>query len=287
MREMQPDRMQFDCKEVEEYMDIVERMKRGEKITIGMVHLLPLPGTLKYQGDFQAIIDQAVEDAKKLEKAGFDAVIVENVNDGPYDTDKMSVWQISALAITCDHVRRNVNLPMGIDACGGTLDGFMIAGLTGIDFIRVPYFVDVRIGANGVIHPNGAKAVMLRKRNGLEHIRIFADVQVKHTYPLNSEIPVEDSAIWAETVGADALIVTGATTGAETPLDMIKRVKAVTKLPVVVGSGMCTDNAKAQFEICDGAIVGSALKKNKNLMNCIDSELAEAFIRSTGKGNCV
>lgn len=279
--------MQCDCMKVEGYMDIVERMKSGEKITIGMVHLLPLPGSLKYQGDFQAIIDQAIEDAMKLEKAGFDALVVENVNDAPYDEDQLSVQKVSALAIVCDHVRRAVKLPMGIDACGGTLDGFAIASLTGIDFIRVPYFVDVRIGAYGIVKPNGAKAVMLRKKNGMENIRIFADLQVKHTYPLNSEIPIEESASWAESVGADALIVTGVATGAETPIDVITRVKAVTKLPVIVGSGMNMTNAKKQFEICDGAIIGSALKKDKNLMNCVDLELAEAFIRATGKRDYV
>ncbi|MDD5953782.1 MAG: BtpA/SgcQ family protein [Firmicutes bacterium] len=264
-------------------MDIVDRMKHGEKITIGMVHLLPLPGTLKYGGDFQPIVDQAVEDARKLQKAGFDALIVENVNDAPFDGTELSVWQVSALAIICDNVRRAVDLPIGIDACGDSLAGFMIGDLTGIDFIRIPYFVDIRIGQYGIINPVGSDAVVLRKRNGMEKIRILADVQVKHTYPLNSEIPIEASARWAESVGADALIVTGLATGMETPIDVISRVKAVSGLPVVVGSGMNSKNAKQQFEICDGAIIGSALKLGGNLMNPIDFDLAEAFIRSVGK----
>ena len=100
---------------------------------------------------------------------------------------------------------------------------------------------------------------------------------------MNSEVPVEASATWAESVGADALIVTGITTGAETPIETISRVKAVTKLPVVVGSGMNMYNAKKQFEICDGAIIGSALKRTKDLRKGIDYELAEAFINSVGK----
>ncbi len=80
-------------------MDIVERMKQGEKITIGMVHLLPLPGTLHYGGEIAPIIERAVADARRLEAAGFDAIIVENVNDAPNDAPPMSPWQISTFAI--------------------------------------------------------------------------------------------------------------------------------------------------------------------------------------------
>ena len=265
-------------------MDIVERMKQGEKITIGMVHLLPLPGTLHYGGEIAPIIERAVADARRLEAAGFDAMIVENVNDAPNDAPQMSPWQISTFAIACDHVRRSVHLPIGIDACGDALAGFMIGGSAGIEFIRVPYFVDIRIGSTGLINPNGAKAVMLRKRCGLEYIRIFADVQVKHTYALNPEIPVEASSKWAESVGADALIVTGMATGMETPMETLKRVKASTHLPVVVGSGMTEKNVKEQFTVCDGAIIGSALKQHGDLMNPVDEVLAKRFMQAVREG---
>ncbi len=48
---------------------------------IGMVHCLPLPTTAGFSGDYQKIIAQAVQDAVTLEKAGVDAVIVENMGD--------------------------------------------------------------------------------------------------------------------------------------------------------------------------------------------------------------
>lgn len=261
-------------------MDIVNRMQAGEKIAIGMVHLLPLPGTLHYGGAIQPIINRAVQDARTLERAGFDALIVENVNDAPFEGEKMTPFQIAALAIVCDHVRRNVEIPVGIDACGESIEGLIIGSMTGVSFVRIPYFVDIRIGQYGVIQPNGAQAVMTRKRSGLEHIRILADVQVKHTYPLCREIPVEASAHWAKAVGADAIIVTGLATGMETSVETMQRVKNAVELPVVVGSGMNTRNAAKQFEICHGAIVGSALKENGDLRNPVDEALARAFIRA-------
>jgi hypothetical protein len=50
---------------------------------IGMVHCLPLPGSPSYQGDINKVMEQAVEDAKTLERGGVDAVMVENTNDSP------------------------------------------------------------------------------------------------------------------------------------------------------------------------------------------------------------
>ena len=49
-----------------------------------MVHCLPLPGTVHYHGNLERLFAQAVQDAKTLEAAGVDAVIVENMWEGWY-----------------------------------------------------------------------------------------------------------------------------------------------------------------------------------------------------------
>ena len=55
-----------------------EILTLNSQTVIGMVHCLPLPTTAGFDGDYQRIIDRAVQDAVTLEKAGVDAVIVEN-----------------------------------------------------------------------------------------------------------------------------------------------------------------------------------------------------------------
>ena len=65
-------------------MDIRERFGVGKKFVIGMVHCLPLPGTVGFAGDCEKIYAQAVLDARTLEESGVDAVIVENMGDGPF-----------------------------------------------------------------------------------------------------------------------------------------------------------------------------------------------------------
>lgn len=267
-------------------MNIVERMSRGEKLSIGMVHTLPLPGTYRNTCGMEKIIERAVADAKTLERAGFDALIVENVNDGPFGEKGMSTQQIAAMAVITRKVREAVSIDVGIDACGDSIAGIEIANIVGgVSFVRIPAYVDVRISMTGIDIPNGGKAVLRRKEIGAEQVKLFADVQVKHTYPLCPEISIEQSTAWAVANFADAIIVTGVTTGAETPLETIRRVKAVTKLPVVVGSGTKLQNVAEQYRCCDGAIIGSSLKENGDLLNPVDyqkaAELIAAIRRST------
>lgn len=262
-------------------MNVVERMKNGEKLSMGMVHTQPLPGSFRNTKDIEEIVKLAVADAVTLEKAGFDVVIVENVNDSPYDSkDPLPDYKIAALARICTEVKNAVKIPVGIDACGNQLAGLDIAMMTGLEFIRLSNLVDIRVSNRGIVMPCGGDAVLHRKAIGADNVAIFADIQVKHTYPLLEGISLEQSASWAVGSGADVIIVTGAETGMETDAGALERVKKVVKVPVIAGSGVSKENVKEQYSVCDGAIIGSSLKQKKNLMNPIDYELAVEFMKA-------
>ena len=53
-----------------------------EKTVIGMVHLLPLPGSPSYGGSMRAVFEAALRDLKALEGAGVKAAIIENFGFG-------------------------------------------------------------------------------------------------------------------------------------------------------------------------------------------------------------
>lgn len=55
-----------------------------KKPIIGMVHLLPLPGSPNYKGNISDIYQTAIDEAIILEKAGINALIVENFSDEPF-----------------------------------------------------------------------------------------------------------------------------------------------------------------------------------------------------------
>ncbi|MGQ0562102.1 MAG: BtpA/SgcQ family protein, partial [Gemmatimonadota bacterium] len=50
---------------------------RHAKPIIGMVHLPPLPGSPRWQGSMQAVLEAAARDAEALAQGGVDGIIVE------------------------------------------------------------------------------------------------------------------------------------------------------------------------------------------------------------------
>lgn len=248
-----------------------------------MVHCLPLPGTAEYAGDCEAIFAQAVQDARTLEQAGVDAVIVENMGDGPFAV-KMDTAQTAALAIAAAKVRETVKIPVGVDAAFCDYEASLsIAHICGCQFVRIPVFVDTVEFYGGLITPCARECMLYRKNLGAKDIMVLADIQVKHTNMLLPHVKIEQSAKNAADCGADAVIVTGSLIGQETPIEMIARVKKVVKIPVIAGSGVNAENIDAQLQVADGAVIGSSLKQGGILSNPIDGALVKQVLAGLGR----
>ncbi|GKX30220.1 phosphoribosylanthranilate isomerase [Vallitalea longa] len=248
------------------------------KPIIGMVHLKALPGTANFDGDMEKIYAAALKDAKALEAGGVNGIMVENDGDIPF-SHLLTTEQTAALAALTAVIKEHTNVPIGVDAAFCDYkSGLACAKGARADFIRLPVFVDTVVSFNGIMEACCDEALKYRKAIDATEVKILADVQVKYTHMLNSNISLEESAVWAQACGADGVIVTGSHTGGETPIDAVKRVKNTVKIPVFIGSGVTTDNADEQLNIADGAIVGSSIKsdgvidteKVKKLMNKIE-----------------
>ncbi len=265
-------------------MDINNKIGINKQTIIGMVHCLPLPGSAGFKNNMEEIKKQALQDAETLESAGCDALIVENMGDGPFSVF-LEPEQIAALSAIAILVKEKVSIPVGIDAAFSDYKASLgIAKAIGADFIRIPVFVDTVLYYGGIISPSARETLLMRKRLQAENIKILADIQVKHTYMLNSNISIEDSAHMAEASGADAIIVTGSAIGTETPLDVIERVKKAVKIPVLAGSGVNAKNIKKQLMIADGCIVGSSLKENGIISNPVSYELTKRIVDALRSG---
>ena len=158
-----------------------------------MAHCLPLPTTAGFDGDYQRIIDRAVQDAVTLEKAGVDAVIVENMGDTPFSAF-LNKAQVAALTAAAYAVKQAVQIPVGLDAAFNDCEAdIAIAAMVGASFIRVPVFVDTVLFTDGIIQPCAKKCMEYRKMMGQENVKILADVQVKHAHMLREHITIAQS----------------------------------------------------------------------------------------------
>lgn len=250
----------------------------GKKPIIGMVHCLPLPKTANFSDNCDRIIEQAIGDGKNLEAAGCDAICIENMGDTPLKP-MMDVPQIAALSAIAALLRREVSLPIGIDAAFNDFKASLsIAKILDAAFVRIPVFVDTVVYFGGTIQPAAAECMLYRKELCGEDIMIFADIQVKYTRMLLPEMTLEESARSAAACGADALIVTGKASGYQTPIESIEKIKRTVSVPVIAGSGVNAENIEAQMRIADGAVVGSSLKEGGCISNPIDISMARNLI---------
>jgi len=253
---------------------------KKRNIIIGMVHCLPLPGTARYSGNPDAIIQHALEDARILEQAGVDGIIVENMGDDPFAVE-LDVEQIAALSVVSALVKKAVHIPIGIDAAFNDYRASLsIAHMIGAKFIRVPVFVDTVEFYGGIIIPRAREVMVMRKKLGAENISIFADIHVKHSHMVLTHVSIEDSARSAQECGADAIIVTGTHIGEETPMEIIEKVRKIVNIPLIVASGVKEANIREQLDIADAAIVGSSLKEGGIISNPISLELTKRLIQA-------
>ena len=124
----------------------------------------------------------------------------------------------------------------------------------------------------------------MRFRNTINarDVKIFADVHIKHGYPLEQR-PIEESAEDAYERGlADAIIVTGRKTGGKTnPQDVVSVRNYLPEVPLFVGSGVGVNNVREYFPAyADGIIVGTSLKKDGKTEEPVDPERVKAFVRA-------
>lgn len=256
-------------------------MFRQGKLIVGMVHLGPLPGSPRWGGDLDAVLRQAVTDACTLRDGGVDALLVENYGDRPFTGGRVDAATVAAMTRAVLAVRSTVDLPVGINVLRN--DGhsaLAIAAATGARFIRVNVYTGAMVAADGVLSGQAYELLRYRRSLGID-VQVWADVLVKHAWPLAIQ-SIEDAAYDAVDVGlADALIVSGSVTGQPAAVEDAVRVKRrLPEVPLLIGSGVQERNIRDYLRVADGVIVGTSLKVDGIVANPVDPERVRRLVRA-------
>ena len=238
---------------------------------IGMIHLLPMPGTPRYGGSVQAIIDHAMADAESLRNGGIDAIMVENYGDIPFRKSGLEPHTIALMALIAAQIKQATQLPLGVNALrNDPLAALGIAAACGGAMIRVNVHTAAMVTDQGIIEGDARGTIDYRTKLHAD-VKILADVSVKHAMPL-VPFPIEELAGDATERGlADALIVTGSRTGAGVAIEELRRARQSTHVPVFAGSGVSDATVRDILAECDGAIVGSWLKQKGDVAAPVDA----------------
>ena len=265
-------------------MDLAQIFKTSCPV-IGVVHLLPLPSSPRWGGDLRAVTQRAEQEATALAAGGVDGIIVENFFDAPFAKGEVDPIVISAMTLIIDRIQNLVVLPIGINLLRNDALGAMaIASTVNAHFIRVNVLSGVMATDQGIIE--GKAYELLRYRKELNSkVAIFADVLVKHANPLGNIDLASSVKDTLERELADAVILSGISTGVPPSLEELEIAKiAAGGQPVLIGSGANCDNIAQLIHSANGVIVASSLKRNNQITEAIDPIKVSQFVEEVRLG---
>lgn len=256
----------------------VQAIFNKPKALIGVVHLLPLPGSPQCREGRPAIMAAARKAARTLLDAGFDGLMFENFCDVPFHPESVPPHVVGMVSVLIHEFSNEA--PCGANILrNAARDGLAAAFAGGGRYIRVNIHTGAALTDQGIIQGKAWQTLRYRKTLDAD-VCIFADVQVKHATPIASADPIVEARDCVERGLADALIVTGSRTGEAVDAGLLGTiVKAVPDTPVFIGSGARADNIKDTLSLADGVIVSTSLEER---LGVIDPDRAKAFVQAAG-----
>jgi membrane complex biogenesis BtpA family protein len=256
------------------------------KAIVGMIHVAALPGTPRYTGSLKEIVALAADEARVLTTAGCDGLLIENMHDVPYLCGAVGPEIVAAMTAAAVAVRQASHLPLGVQIlAAANREALAVAHACGADFVRVENFAYAHVADEGLM-PTADAGPLLRYRRliSAERVHIFADVKKKHaSHALTADLPIAEAARTAEFFGADAVVVTGTTTGQPAALEDLTAVRQAVTVPVCIGSGLTPENLPQFWLHADVFIVGSYLKTDGLWSNAIDQNRLNRFVDAARK----
>ena len=187
-------------------------------------------------------------------------------------------------------VRRALpQLPLGINVLRNDgLSALSVAHAVGAQYIRVNVLCGARVADQGLLQGIAHDLLRLRAELKAESVKIFADVDVKHSAALAAQRGIVDEVDDTLHRGlADALIVSGAGTGKATDPEKVRVVKSAARdAPVFLGSGVTPATLPKLLPHADGFIVGTYFKRDGVSTNTVDPQRVRELMKALQTSTC-
>lgn len=245
----------------------------SEKPIVAMCHLDALPGDPRYDKakGMNYVIDRAHKNLEALQDGGVDAVMFSNEFSLPYQT-KVDAVTSMAMARIIGELKDEIRIPYGVNVLWDAKASCELAVATGAIFVR-EIFTGAYASDFGVWDTDCGNTVRRRNYLGGENVRLMYNI-VPEASVYIADRAIEDIAkTTVFNCQPDVICVSGRTAGAATDTSILKRVSdAIPTTPVFANTGVRPETVKEQLSIADGAVVGTAFKKDGNFFEMVDVE---------------
>ncbi len=251
---------------------------------IGVVHLLPLPGSPGYGGSIDGVLTHAIEDCKAYHEGGVEGVIIENFGDVPFSAGTVEPVTVAAMTRAAVELKREFpDIYFGLNVLRNDAESALsIAYVTGAGFIRVNVHVGAVVADQGIIQGKAYQTLRLRK-NLNSSVQILADIDVKHSAQIGDYDIKVQAADALERGLADALVISGSRTGQAVDMEQLRQLRREFKeANIVIGSGANSSNVNLLLKYANNVIVGTSIKKDGVTSSPVDPKRLAAFVKAAG-----
>lgn len=252
----------------------------NKKYIIGLVHLLPLPGTPFYNGELAPIIDKAVRDATALYRGGAHGCLIQTVDRAYSNGDDTDYARVAAITLVVDAIKHAVptSFVLGVQLMWNCITpSLAVAKVCGADFVRCTAMVGVSESPYGVVEAQPLKVQEYRRKIGATDITMIGEIQGYHFKDEEDELTkLTDRAFFAHYSGADAVEVVDRDEKKNN-----RMAQAIQKIgiPVVLGGGTNAENVCRRMRYANMALVGSCFEK-KGWGGEIDEEAVRIYMEN-------
>ncbi|MEM1049930.1 MAG: BtpA/SgcQ family protein [Pseudomonadota bacterium] len=211
--------------------------------------------------------DYVLSNAKTFVENGITSIKIQDETVEPGPMAQRSMARMACLGHALKREFPSLDLGIIVQA-HDPVAALAIADACGAGFVRLKVFAGAAVTAEGLREALGPEAVAYRERIGRADIRIYADVHDRTSVP-TAPVPNAMAAAWTAKLGADALVVTGATFVDTTDRISAARRDGVSK-PILIGGSVTTDNVGQALDAADGVIVSSALRRKGAAPDAMD-----------------
>lgn len=253
------------------------------KTIIGMAHFPPLPGAPLYDDrlGIDYIIERIANDVTSLQEGGIDAIMFCNENDRPYKLDA-NYSTVATMGYVIGKVSSMLLVPHGIDVLWDPFAAIALAKATKAQFVR-EILTGVYVSDMGFWNTNVGDVYRYRKLLDANEIKIFFNISAEFAYSLDRRSLEEIARSVAFSSLADVILISGPMTGTPPTKEQIAKVKEHVSVPVFVNTGVNLENVEELLSVADGAIVGTALKKDGITWNPVDRDRVLKFMEKVNK----
>lgn len=250
-----------------------------KKPIIAMLHLRALPGDPLYPRDctIDQVITWAREELKALQDGGVDGILIANEFSLPYEK-KTSYITIASMACIIGAIKNDIKVPFGVNIANNAIATLDLAAATGAQFVRNA-FTGAYAGRSGILDTDVAEAMRRRKYLGLDDLKLLFKANPEGN-PYITDIPLkENTKSIVFMCHPDGLCASGSGAGQEADDQILIDMKAAAgDVPVFANTGCKAENICRKLDICDGAVVGTAFKKDGKFENFTEYSRVKEFM---------